>query len=247
MSGGDRPHGLRRGWLVGLAALPAAFGVAVPAAPLSAQAPPALVVADGDTFSIGGKRIRLYGIDAPEGRQMCRRDGVDWACGAAAARQLRGLIADRPVHCRTIETDSFGRAVAVCHAGGVELNRAMVRYGWAVAFRRYSQDYVADELQARSARLGIWRSQFVQPEEWRAMHNRAAAGPGHGHGRAGPGAAQPVAPPQTRCTIKGNRNRKGQWIYHLPGMPYYAATRAEAWFCSEAEAQAAGYRRAIVR
>jgi hypothetical protein len=72
-------------------------------------------------------------------------------------------------------------------------------------------------------------------------------------------APEPAAPPvqhyasarsaQTSqgCLIKGNRNRKGQWIYHLPGMPYYVPTRAEEWFCSEAEAQAAGYRRAIVR
>ena len=49
------------------------------------------------------------------------------------------------------------------------------------------------------------------------------------------------------CNIKGNRNRKGQWIYHLPGMPYYDQTRAEEMFCTEAQAQAAGYRRAIVR
>jgi hypothetical protein len=45
------------------------------------------------------------------------------------------------------------------------------------------------------------------------------------------------------CNIKGNDSRKGEWIYHLPGMPYYAQTRAEAMFCSEAEARAAGYRR----
>lgn len=49
------------------------------------------------------------------------------------------------------------------------------------------------------------------------------------------------------CRIKGNHSRRGDWIYHLPGMPYYDATRAEAYFCTEAQAQAAGYRRAIVR
>ena len=49
------------------------------------------------------------------------------------------------------------------------------------------------------------------------------------------------------CSIKGNRNRKGQWIYHVPGMPYYDRTRPEEVFCTEAEARAAGYRRAIVR
>lgn len=49
------------------------------------------------------------------------------------------------------------------------------------------------------------------------------------------------------CVIKGNRSRRGEWIYHLPGMPYYDVTRPEEMFCSEREAQAAGYRRAIVR
>lgn len=49
------------------------------------------------------------------------------------------------------------------------------------------------------------------------------------------------------CLIKGNHSRRGDWIYHLPGMPYYDDTRAEAYFCTEAQAQAAGYRRAIVR
>jgi hypothetical protein len=49
-----------------------------------------------------------------------------------------------------------------------------------------------------------------------------------------------------KCVIKGNRGLHG-WIYHVPGMPYYAETRAEEVFCSEAAARAAGYRRAIVR
>jgi hypothetical protein len=49
------------------------------------------------------------------------------------------------------------------------------------------------------------------------------------------------------CVIKGNRNRKGEWIYHVPGMPYYDVTRPEEIFCTEAQGQAAGYRRAIVR
>ena len=44
------------------------------------------------------------------------------------------------------------------------------------------------------------------------------------------------------CSIKGNRNRKGQWIYHVPGMPYYDRTRPEEIFCTEAEAGAAGKR-----
>jgi hypothetical protein len=56
-----------------------------------------------------------------------------------------------------------------------------------------------------------------------------------------------AAPAAAACSIMGNRNRKGQWIYYLPGMPYYAQTRAEEMFCTEAQAQSAGYRWAIVK
>lgn len=58
---------------------------------------------------------------------------------------------------------------------------------------------------------------------------------------------QATAARSSACNIKGNHSRRGEWIYHLPGMPYYEQTRPEAMFCTEAEAQAAGYRRAIVR
>lgn len=57
--------------------------------------------------------------------------------------------------------------------------------------------------------------------------------------------ATPLAAPSD-CTIKGNQGSNG-WIYHLPGMPFYDRTKAEQMFCTETEAQAAGYRRAKVR
>jgi hypothetical protein len=57
---------------------------------------------------------------------------------------------------------------------------------------------------------------------------------------------QSIAPASSGCAIKGNRGSNG-WIYHLPGMPFYERTRAEQMFCSEADAQSAGYRRAKVR
>lgn len=206
-------------------------------------------VIDGDTLVIGDAHVRLFGIDAPEGQQTCERGGSQWACGEESARQLRTLVEGRQIVCRGNGTDSYSRTIAICEAGGLELNRTMVQQGWAVAFRRYSQNYVADEVRAKAAHAGIWNSSFAMPEEWRAVHAEAVQP-----------RPQMVAPlrsvPQPRattyadgngCLIKGNRNRKGQWIYHLPGMPYYNVTRPEEWFCTEAQAQAAGYRRAIVR
>jgi endonuclease YncB( thermonuclease family) len=203
---------------------------------------------DGDTLSIGQTRIRLYGIDAPEKDQMCQRDELQWACGQEASHQLQGLIAGREVICHGTGMDQYGRTLAVCEAGGLELNRTMVEYGWAVAFRRYSDAYIGAEFTAKTNRAGIWASAFALPEEWRAenaFHEAQASA----HSRADQKRPMTRATPPSsgNCTIKGNRNRKGQWIYHLPGMPYYDATRAEEWFCTEAQAKAAGYRRAIVR
>ncbi|QDM40638.1 hypothetical protein [Altererythrobacter sp. TH136] len=122
---------------------------------------------------------------------------------------------------------------------------AMVAEGWATAFRRYSDRYLADEARAQAAKLGIWSSSFVRPEEYRTAVSTPAEARGSPQRYATPARAN--AAPSQGCVIKGNHSRRGEWIYHLPGMPYYAQTRAEAMFCSEAEARAAGYRRAIVR
>jgi len=203
-------------------------------------------VVDGDSLSVGGISVRLFGIDAPEAKQTCDRDGSPWACGAASAEQLRMLVGSNRVECAGRGTDTYGRTVAVCRADGFELNRTMVEQGWATAFRRYSQDYVASEARAKSQRRGIWSSSFALPEDYRMAQEARAEPPRSGASPRAPRAA-PLADAPGGCVIKGNRNRKGQWIYHLPGMPYYTVTRAEEMFCSEAQAQAAGYRRAIVR
>jgi endonuclease YncB( thermonuclease family) len=227
-------------------ALAAALAL-LPSAPAFAQLAGPAEVADGDTLSVAGLRVRLHGIDAPELKQGCERDGSSWACGEESARQLRSLVNGTQVRCRTRGTDDYGRMLGVCEANGIELNRAMVANGWAIAFREYSQDYVADEARAKAARLGIWGSSFQLPQDYRH------AGEAQAEAAARPAPQRLVSPrssapgPMGRCAIKGNRNRRGQWIYHLPGMPYYEATRAEEIFCSEAEAQAAGYRRAIVK
>lgn len=197
---------------------------------------------DGDSLSVAGMSVRLFGIDAPEGKQTCNRNGAQWACGEEAARQLASLVAGQQVVCRGRGTDDYGRTIATCNARGLELNRTMVEHGWAVAFRSYSSDYVPDEERAKAAKRGIWASTFTMPVDWRTSRTPEPADPPVKRYSA----ARPAQASQG-CTIKGNRNRKGQWIYHLPGMPYYEPTLAEEWFCSEAQAQAAGYRRAIVR
>lgn len=199
---------------------------------------------DGDSLTVSGRQVRLFGMDAPEFDQTCQKDGQSWACGEASKEQLSGLVAGQRVECQGQGVDQHGRVLAVCFAGGFELNRAMVEQGWALAYREFSDDYVAAELQAKRSGLGIWSSEFVMP--WNYRHSKLPPPP--------PSVissrtrAKPQPPAWTGgCLIKGNRNRRGEWIYHLPGMPYYDQTRAEEMFCTEAEARAAGYRRAIVK
>jgi endonuclease YncB( thermonuclease family) len=216
----------------------------LPLPALAQQACGPATVIDGDSLTVGGRPVRLFAIDAPEGKQTCERGGAVWACGEASASQLRALIEGHEVSCQGQGVDQYGRLLAVCTANGFELNRSMVEAGWATAFRHYSDDYVGPEVRAKTAKLGIWSSNFELPETWRlAQEPVPRAEPGV---RAVARRAQSAAQFQG-CVIKGNRNRKGQWIYHLPGFPYYDVTRAEEMFCSEAEAQAGGYRRAIVR
>lgn len=203
---------------------------------------------DGDSLMVSDKEVRLFGIDAPELHQSCQRDGQSWACGAAAKDLLDSLIRGKPVFCSQTGTDQYARVLAQCVAGSTDLNRAMVANGYAVAFRRYSSDYVSAEDSAKVNRRGIWAGKFTMPSDYR----HASEPPAQVKRVSGPRTSRASSSnwagrAQANCNIKGNRNRRGQWIYHMPGMPYYDQTRPEQIFCTEAEAQAAGYRRAIVR
>jgi len=123
-------------------------------------------VIDGDSLTVAGVEIRLYGIDAPEYRQYCFRRGRPWPCGIDATRTLRTLIANRPVACRAREEDRYGRTVASCSVEGRDLGAAMVAGGHAVAYG----DYQLEEQAARNAGRGIWSSRFETPAAWRAKH-----------------------------------------------------------------------------
>ncbi len=121
-------------------------------------------VIDGDSLRIAGAEVRLEGIDAPEGRQTCRRDGAEWDCGEEARRALTRLIGGTRVTCRSQEIDKHGRHLGTCEAGAVELNRTMVASGMAVAFGRA---YVGEERAARAERKGLWAGEFQLPRDWR--------------------------------------------------------------------------------
>ena len=129
-------------------------------------------VIDGDTLEVAGQRVRLFAIDAPEINQSCSRDGRPWRCGEAATRALAGKIGRHPVACQERGQDRYGRIVAVCYAGGEDLNAWMVLRGLEVAYRLYSLDYLDQETIARAARRGIWASTFEKPWEWREKRRK---------------------------------------------------------------------------
>ena len=128
---------------------------------------PAKVI-DGDTIVVAGERVRLQGIDAPELQQTCTAYGQSWACGRTSAEWLREHLNGRQVECIGHARDRYRRLLAVCYAGGESINDRIVREGWALAFRRYSTDYVQAEAVAKRAGAGIWRGEFTPPWEWRA-------------------------------------------------------------------------------
>jgi endonuclease YncB( thermonuclease family) len=125
-------------------------------------------VVDADTIEIHGQRIRLHGIDAPESSQPCLDGGGrTWRCGQRAALALQDLIGRRTVTCDERDVDRYGRIVGRCLLGEVDINEWLVAQGLALAYRRYSRDYLAAEDEARAAGRGMWAGTFEPPWEWR--------------------------------------------------------------------------------
>ena len=157
--------GHRSAWA--LAAVGAILAVAV-ASPAAAQTVTGRAsVTDGDTLEIQDVDIRLHGIDAPESAQTCIASSQRWPCGRRSANALDAKIDRRTVRCEGRDRDRYGRLIAVCYQGSTDLNAWLVRNGWAMAYRRYSRDYVPEERRADADEVGIWRGQFVPPWDWR--------------------------------------------------------------------------------
>jgi endonuclease YncB( thermonuclease family) len=199
---------------------------------IAAAAEPMIEVIDGDTFRLDGEVIRIHGIDAPETGQKCESEhGRTYRCGVAAAKALEQLLERSPPDCEGRERDDYGRLIAICMAGEEDIGATLVIQGLALAFRRFSDDYVTEEDAAREAHRGLWQGTFEAPWEYRARRWDISKD----------------TAPNPACPIKGNINRNGEHIYHAPWSPSYDRTKideskGERWFCSEGEAIASGWR-----
>lgn len=149
---------------------PTATLLAVVAVPQAPELTGSVRVIDGDTFDLGGVRIRLQGVDAPERRETCTdAQGRAWACGAWATDELRGLIGDRPLACADLGERNRNRIVAACTLEGQDLGAVLIAAGIVRACPRYarqhphSRGYEALEAQAIAARVGLHAGRTPEP------------------------------------------------------------------------------------
>ena len=128
-------------------------------------------VTDGDTIKINNNKIRLHGIDAPELAQMCNKLKKKYSCGLISSKALSKKINKNLVICRVqIRQDRYGRFIGTCYLKNLNLNKWMVQNGHAIAYRRYSQEYIKYEEFAKKNSLGIWSGTFIEPEKWRKLY-----------------------------------------------------------------------------
>ena len=216
-------------------------------------------VRDGDTIQLDGVTFRLDGIDSPEFDQVCIDEHAEpWTCGVEARDQLASLIGKRGVHCEDHGPDKTYSKwhVGLCTVDGetASLNQLMVRQGFALTDASGKSRYMEDEAGAKSNLKGIWKGCFVAPPDFRHLKKSAAL----------LGAAcradkdreireslfpdEPAMPPN--CSVKAKLAARARvtghvGVYHLQACRSYGpVSKPDRWFCSEEDAQAAGFRRA---
>ena len=109
-----------------------------------------LKIIDGDTIILNSEKIRFYGIDTPEKKQKCKdKNGLSYPCGLVATNELKKIIIYGKLFCKKRTTDRYRRSISTCYVNGVDVSSLMVKNGWALAYRKYSKDYIDEENKAK--------------------------------------------------------------------------------------------------
>ena len=133
-------------------------------------------VIDGDSLKINKKKIRLFGIDAPENKQQCQKIWLtisiisfkkEYPCGEISTKKLKSKIDGKIIKCQIKGKDIYKRYLSECFLGKTNINAWMVKNGFAVSYRKYSKNYVVFENLAKDKKLGLWSGNFDMPWEWR--------------------------------------------------------------------------------
>jgi endonuclease YncB( thermonuclease family) len=217
-----------------------------------------VAVTDGDTFRLERTIYRLEGVDAPEIDQTCIDSRGDiWPCGVAARDRLSAHIGTRTIRCvdKGPDPDHKQRRIGICSVEGQSntLNEWLVTEGWAIRFSA-NHPFAAEEADAREKRRGLWSGCFAEPRDFRRWNPNGARLIGGGCQAGHQNRTREMLfrvdtamPPG--CPIKAKLALRAvgyEGIYHLPGCgSYRGLKRAQRWFCSEQDASAAGFRKAL--
>jgi micrococcal nuclease len=210
-------------------------------------------VIDGDTIRIQtGQTVRLIGIDTPEITRI--------ECfGKEASLKLSDLILDKQVRLEkdVSETDRYGRILRYVWLGDELINETLVKQGFARSYRyppdtKYQERFDIAQTFAQLNRLGLWQSCMVSPTPLSNSQPNPTqvlfvndSNPSNTTESIGNNSS---AISNSDCQIKGNISSTGK-IFHMPGCGSYEKTvidesAGERYFCTEAEAVSAGWRKA---
>jgi len=223
------------------------------------------IVKDGDTIQIGNVAYNLAGVDAPEVDQPCVDEHADnWACGVEARDRLIKLVGKREVRCEDLGEDKAdkGRRAALCTIAGetMSLNQAVIQSGFGVSVEAPAKAgtkarFQSDEAAAKDKRQGLWRGCFVAPANFRSKSGDSAllgSSCASDKEKALRAALFPEdLPKPDGCNIRAKQVRRAKLtgnvgVYLIPQCQNYATQpKPDRWFCSEDDARAAGYRKAI--
>jgi endonuclease YncB( thermonuclease family) len=197
-------------------------------------------VADGDTITVltvGNQsvKVRLAGIDCPEGGQ---------AFGNKAKQFLAAKVAGKRVRIVPESTDRYGRTIGMVFLNGLNVNEQIIANGYGWVYRQYCtashcDGWLKKEAAARKAKLGLWRDKNPQaPWDWRA-EKRGGGGSVSSAGSSVPVVGESATGRTGSVVYHGNQKTK---VFHGPSCQYYNCKNCVVKFRSIEEAKRAKFR-----